>query len=545
MTGLLWLALGGATVSPLRGQDRPAADRPARALSPTAEQIRAQLAKENSSVTKWYARHGHEPVWDAAHLRGLATFLQGLDRHGLQPGLFGLDRWIAAWNAPAASSAEAARTDIATTHLALYAIQALAYGFVDPGTVHPKWEPIARSVSPQDLLGEALRQGPGNFAAWLEKAAAPPDPRYWEMVETLERYRRIAQLGGWKALPSPPSPVGLNGPYRDIPLLRARLQAEGDLPADGARLRTKTIDASTWEGLKSFQFRHGIEPDGVMGPQTLAEMNKPAEDRVNTLIVNLDRLRWMPRAYEQAEHVEVNIGESALRLFRGGRPVKTIRVIVGQKGKHQTPVFHGKIQYLIFRPYWNVPLSIAKNEVVPEALKDPSYVSRENYEIVPGFGVAPSRALPATADNLQKVAAGQLSIRQGTGPHNALGLVKFIFPNDNSVYLHDTPDHSLFQRADRDFSHGCVRVSEPALLAEYALAANGDWSPGQIEAAMNDASRPDRRVNLKKSIPVYLIYWTSTAMNDGRIRFDQDIYGHDEVMRDRLGLGVRAVARPE
>jgi murein L,D-transpeptidase YcbB/YkuD len=359
------------------------------------------------------------------------------------------------------------------------------------------------------------------------------------MVKTLARYRKIDSLGGWRDLPATAEPAGPGTSYPELSLLRSRLQAEGDLPPSTFKKSRKSeIDQRTSDAIKSFQFRHGIEPDGYIGSATLAELNTSTRQRVNQLIINIDRLRWMPRAWEQVEHIEVNIAESALRLFDQRRQVTVMPVIVGVKGKHQTPVFHGKIQHLFFRPYWNVPLSIAKTEIVPKALADPEgYMRSHNYQIVPSYGASSSQILPNTAANLQKCASGGLLIRQADGQNNSLGLVKFIFPNDSSVYLHDTPDHSLFQRADRDFSHGCVRVSRPDELANILLQRNGGWNMGSVQAAMQDVNNPNRKEDFSRPMPVYLIYWTSTIMNDGRVRFDQDMYGHDRIMYQKFGLG--------
>ena len=164
-------------------------------------------------------------------------------------------------------------------------------------------------------------------------------------------------------------------------------------------------------------------------------------------------------------------------------------------------------------------------------------MQKNNYEIIKAFGVGPDKTLPVTEANLKKVAAGSLLMRQGTGPENALGLVKFIFPNDNSVYLHDTPDHNLFKMADRDLSHGCVRVSRPDELADIVLQRNQEgWNLHKVRAAMKDESNPNNKVDLARPLPVYLMYWTSFIMGDGRVRFDQDIYGHDVVMKQRMRL---------
>ncbi|NNE93099.1 MAG: L,D-transpeptidase family protein [Verrucomicrobiales bacterium] len=507
----------------------------------SAKAIEAELSGDSGPLADWYKARNYKPVWDGDSLQGLAEFLRSLDRHGLRADLFRLPEWEATWRNPPREPKGKAAVDISTTHLALFAIQSLAYGFANPEDVHPKWKPIPRAVSTYRFLDEGLKQPGHRFATYMEKLVAPTDPRYWDLIETLERYRQIEQYGGWKPIPGTAEPVGPGEPYSHLVLLRARLQAEGDLRTIDPKKknRSKVLDAETAQALRSFQFRHGIAPDAVIGPQTLTELNKPASERINMLIINIDRLRWMPRDYEQAERLEANIAESVLRLQANRRTVTSMEIIVGKKGETQTPVFHGDVKYLIFRPYWNIPLSIAKNELVPEALQDPQYMAKNDYQIVAGYGDAPDRILPNTTANLQKVADGALRMRQGTGPGNALGLVKFIFPNENSVYLHDTPDHSLFKATDRDFSHGCVRVSRPDELADLLLRRNGGWNLPMVQAAMDDTSQPNRRVDFKTPIPVYLVYWTSTIMDDGRVRFDQDIYGHDIDMLEKFGLVER------
>ena len=347
-----------------------------------------------------------------------------------------------------------------------------------------------------------------------------------------------------ESLPDPGKILKVGDSYAGVGLLRARLRAEGDLPETASRVVPLTYDAETAKAVEAFQFRHGIDPDGVIGPQTLTELNGPVSHRISALMVNLERLRWLPdpEISSDAPRIEVNIAESSLRMYRGRRRVETLRVIVGKKGEHQTPIFHGKIRHLIFRPYWNVPASIARKEIGPIATDDPDYLVRNNYEIVPAFGVAPSAALPIHEGTVAAMIQGRYSLRQASGPKNALGLVKFIFPNDSAVYLHDTPNRTLFDRTDRDFSHGCVRVSNPARLAEFTLEANGDWAFDRIDRALNDKTRPNHQVNLAESIPVYLTYRTVAILDDGRVRFDQDIYEHDRPLRARLGLG--AAARP-
>ncbi|MEX2581266.1 MAG: L,D-transpeptidase family protein [Verrucomicrobiales bacterium] len=508
-----------------------------------AQEINAHIgnaaAKAGNGIANWYQARGNNSVWDGERIGGLAEFIKSLDDHGLSPSLFQFDTWDAEWRSPSPDPSERAAVEVGTTQLALYAIQSLAYGFVDPTEVHPKWDEIPRKVSAYQFLEQALQQPPSQFASFLLESVPPHDRRYEDMVQTLAKYRRIESLGGWRSLLATPEPAGPGSKYPDLKLLRSRLQAEGDLPSGaGGKKRDSVIDERTGDAIKSFQFRHGIEPDGFLGTQTLQELNIPTRQRINTLIVNIDRLRWMPRSWEQVEHIEVNIAESALRLFNNRRQVTVMPVIVGVKGKHQTPVFHGKIQHLIFRPYWNVPHSIAKTELVPEALKNPAgYMAEHNYQLVESYGVSDSQALPVTVENLQRAASGSLLMRQSSGPNNSLGLVKFIFPNDSSVYLHDTPDHTLFERADRDFSHGCVRVARPDELATLLLQRDDrNWNVNAVRASMEDVGNPNRKEEFGTSMPVYLGYWTSTIMSDGRVRFDQDMYGHDRVMFQKFGL---------
>lgn len=502
--------------------------------------IQVEANKAKGGIDSWYKARNYSAVWSGEYLGGLAQFIKGLDAHGLAPNLFQLDAWDAQWRAPSPDPRARAAVEVGTTQLALYAIQALAYGYVDPGSVHPKWADIPRKVTAYHFLDQALQQSPSQFATFLLTRVPPQDDRYNGMIEKLATYRKIDSLGGWRNLPSTAAPAGPGTEYAELRLLQSRLQAEGDLPAGGItskKARKATIDQRTSEAIKSFQFRHGIDPDGYIGAQTLVELNTPTRNRVNTLIINIDRLRWMPRAYEESEHIEVNIAESALRMFDSRRQITVMPVIVGVKGKHQTPIFHGDIQHLFFRPYWNVPLSIAKTEIVPKALSNPEgYMSSHNYQLVPSYGASYNQILPNTTSNLQKAASGSLLIRQSSGPDNSLGLVKFIFPNDSSVYLHDTPDHSLFQATDRDFSHGCVRVSRPDELASLLLQRNGGWNLDSVRAAMQDTNNPNRKENFSRPMPVYLVYWTSTIMNDKRVRFDQDIYGHDAILFQKFGL---------
>jgi murein L,D-transpeptidase YcbB/YkuD len=500
--------------------------------------IASQAAKSGKGIASWYAARRNQPVWNGENLGGLAQFIQSLDAHGLSPELFQFRAWDAQWRNPSPDANKRAEVEVGTTQLALYAIQSLAYGFVDPTAVHSKWSPISRQVTAYQFLDDALRQGPSNFAGTLLQKVPPQDTRYAEMVKTLKRYREIDALGGWRDLPASAQPIGPGSKYAGVSLLTARLQAEGDLPGGTARSKKSEVDQRTGDAIKSFQFRHGIEPDGFIGAETLAELNTPTSRRIAQIIINIDRLRWMPRTWEDPEHIEVNIAENALRVYKGVTELSVMPVVVGKKGVSETPVFHGKVQDVYFRPTWNVPTSIARRLLVPAALAyeggPDAYMRSHNYQIVSSYGS--SSALANTVDNLNKVASGGLLMRQGSGPKNSLGLIKFIFPNDSAVYLHDTNMPELFQRADRDFSSGCVRVARPVELAQYILRHNPGWNAQNIRALMDDVSVTDKRERLNKTTSVYLVYWTCTIMGDRRVRFDRDIYGHDATLYQKFGL---------
>ncbi len=505
--------------------------------------IQAQAAKAGSGINGWYKARNYAPVWSGEHLGGLAQFIQSLEAQGLSPELFQLAAWDAQWRNPSADPAKRASVEVGTTQLALYAIQSLAYGFVDPRQVHPKWAEIPRQVTAYQFLDQALQKPGSQLASHLLQVVPPQDTRYQELVKTLARYRELNRLGGWRDLPATANPAGPGTKYPELNLLTSRLQAEGDLPGGAAKSRKGEIDNRTGEAIKSFQFRHGIEPDGFIGAETLIELNTDVSHRVNEIIINIDRLRWMPRTWDVAEHIEVNIAESALRIYANQRETAVMKVVVGMKGISETPVFHGKVQDVYFRPTWNVPTSIARRKLIPAALSAPEgpdgYMRSNNYQVITSYGS--SGSLPNTVDNLNKVASGGLLMRQGSGPNNSLGLIKFIFPNDSAVYLHDTNHPELFGRADRDYSSGCVRVERPVDLAMFILRNNPGWSPQSIRATMDDPNVNDRRERLSKTTSVYLNYWTCTIMGDRRVRFDRDIYGHDNTMFQKFGLQTQAL----
>jgi murein L,D-transpeptidase YcbB/YkuD len=282
------------------------------------------------------------------------------------------------------------------------------------------------------------------------------------------------------------------------------------------------------EGVKRFQIRHGLELDGILGKGTQAALRVPLAWRVRQIELALERLRWLPDLGDR-RLIAINIPMFRLWAWDStppnDAPSLAMDVIVGRALSTQTPVFDEEMREVIFRPYWNVPRSILRNEILPILERDPDYLRRQNMEIVREAGDN-AQPVEATAGNLVLLRQGALRVRQRPGPHNALGLVKFVFPNEEDVYMHGTPAQALFSRSRRDFSHGCVRVEDPVALAEWALKEHPEWTRDRILSAM--AGTQSFHVSLARPIQVILFYTTAVVMpGDGTIHFADDIYHHD------------------
>jgi murein L,D-transpeptidase YcbB/YkuD len=310
----------------------------------------------------------------------------------------------------------------------------------------------------------------------------------------------------------------------------------GDLPADAPL----TDDVQTYAGplvdaVKRFQRRHGLDDDGRLGPDTMRQLNVPLQDRVRQLQLTLERWRWLPAEFS-APPIIVNIPDFRLRaLDENNKVVMDMRVVVGKAMRTQTPVFSRDMIYVVLRPYWNVPPSILRGEIVPAIGRDRGYIARKNYEVTTFDGKVVTSG--DVSDNvLAQLRAGKLTVRQKPGPANALGLVKLIFPNEHNVYLHSTPSQDLFSRSRRDFSHGCIRVEKPAELAAWVLRNNSGWTLERVKQGMQ-SGKDDVTVNLVKRVPVFIVYGTALAYENGDVHFSNDIYGHDAKLAAELAKG--------
>jgi murein L,D-transpeptidase YcbB/YkuD len=463
----------------------------------------------------------------------LTAALEEARAKGLDPGDYGaalFRSWFGGQpGAPRRSDCEASLLDLALTVSAMRYIADLRSGRVDPKRldmhldVGPKRLPLeefvaelARSADPEALLARA----------------EPPFRRYRALLQALDRYRRLMEdpeLSRPLALPERSLRPG--DAYPDLPRLMYKLRRLGDLPRGTAVGRSTGIYTEELsEAVRRFQRRHGLQDDGVAGKATFAELNVPMGERVRQIVLTLERWRWMP---DDLGHrpVVINLPEYRLYAFeadgrRGYRLDLEMDVIVGEAyRRHQTPVFRGRLRQVVFAPYWNVPYSILRRELYPKIEADSDYLTRNQFEIVERFDPG-ALALEVNPDNVARLLSGELKLRQRPGPQNALGVAKFLFPNDHAVYLHGTPAKRLFDKSRRDFSHGCIRLADAPHFAAHVLRQEPDWDRARVDALV--AQGEWQRVDLSNPLDVYILYATAVADPDGTVRFFRDIYGHDE-----------------
>ena len=293
-----------------------------------------------------------------------------------------------------------------------------------------------------------------------------------------------------------------------IAKIKSRLYKLGDYHGDTL---DRTYDKALKTGLQQFQIRHGLFSDGILDKITTNELNAPLRSRIEQILVNMERSRWLPLSMDE-DYIGVNIPEFKLHVYHADSLLWSCNVVVGQT-VHQTSVFYGEIKYIVFSPYWNVPESIVKKEIIPGIKKEPDYINNHQMEIT-----GEHNGLPV--------------VRQKPGPENSLGLVKFLFPNSYHIYLHDTPSKLLFEKSTRAFSHGCIRVMEPVKLASFLLSGNKDWNLDKIGLAMHSGKQ--QFLTIRKPVPVFIAYFTAFVDRDNKLNFRKDIYHLDEHMADMI-----------
>jgi murein L,D-transpeptidase YcbB/YkuD len=476
-------------------------------------------------IGAFYQQRDFTPAWiqgraPRPQMDALIRAVHAAEREGLDPELYSaslLDRRKQEASKGFLTSkgfdpGEAVAMDVWLSWLYLKLASDLASGVSDLAHADPSWKISPKSFDPLPRLEAALRD---NRVAESLFELTPTHHDYRALQKVLQDYRRQAAGGGW---PDVPSALRLKAGQTTLQAaaLARRLAASGDYPgAVPPEGRSVAYGPDLQEAVRRFQRRHGLADDGVAGPALASELNVPLEARIRQIELNLERWRWLPRELGDP-YILVNIPEMRLEVWEHGAVPISMRVVVG-KPDTQTPIFNDTMTYLVFAPYWNVPTDIAAKETLPAVLRDPGFLNRMNMEVVDASGEA------IDPESIDLESPDSYRFRQRPGTSNALGLVKFMFPNQFNVYLHDTPADSLFERASRSLSHGCVRLEEPQRLAEYVLRDQQEWTADRIREAMHGDE--ERTVKLKHPIPVYLGYWTTRVSGDGTVQFRKDVYG--------------------
>ena len=431
------------------------------------------------------------------------------------------------------SEDELAEFDLALTVSVMRYVSDLHFGRANPGIFHSEFDPGHEQFDLPSFLQQRLLPS-ADVKTALEEIE-PPYEGYRRAEQALQRYVVLAHEDHGGLLPLTKKPIDPGGQYPAVAQLADLLRRLGDLP-EKAQL---TPDSTAYTGalvdaVKHFQVRHGLDPDGRLGKGTLTELNTPLADRIQQLQLTLERWRWVPHNFPRPPIV-VNIPEFELRALGASfRTELEMKVVVGRAYHHQTPVFAANMKQVIFRPYWNVPLSIQRAELVPKLDRDSSYLMKNRYEVVTPQGKVVTNGI-VDQPTLAQLRSGTLRIRQTPGPENALGLVAFMFPNEYDVYLHGTPAMELFAKSRRDFSHGCIRAENPQELAAWVLRNQPEWTPQKISAAMNGSKTI--YLSLEQPIPVLIVYATAVVLANGEVRFFEDIYQQDAELAALLAKG--------
>lgn len=481
-----------------------------------------------------------QPLWrDRTRVDALLAALRGLADDGLNPDDYHV-RTLAALQpriAAGASPFEAAEFDLLATDAFVVALYHLYLGKVDPTSVEATWNFDPRAVKDAEAL-EFLREAidAGRIAGAFDDVR-PKHYLYDAGRRALAEYRAIEARGGWQPVPAGPKlePGAIDV---RVPALRRRLAATGDYagpPSDGA-----TYDGALVAAVKAFQSRHLMTADGVVGVGTLREMNVPASGRIDQLRVNLERARWVLHEIHGPDLVVVDVAGFNARFLRDGKTIFSSKVIVG-KPFRQTPIFRANIEYVVLNPTWTVPPTILDQDVLPGMRRGENVLARKGLSV---YDRENRRVDPASID--WKRYNGRnfpYFLRQDAGDDNALGRAKVMFPNPHLVYLHDTPSRELFDRDERTFSSGCIRVQKILELVTLLLHDPQRWSAAELAKIV--ATGQTRTVTLPQKVPVLLIYWTADRDDAGRVVFKRDPYGRDAPLKRALDAPFRFGTRAQ
>ncbi len=496
------------------------------------------------TVARYYESQQFQAKWvDPARLDLLLASLFELLNDGLEPNDYHVETLQSYRSqlrrAKALPVHEQANLEVLATDAMMLGLYHLYLGKVNPEKLSSQWNFSSKPVDVErgfEALTRALDSG--QIRETFQRAR-PQHVWYQRGRERLKDYRALAALGGWPTIPEGPTlKPGLTDSR--VTTMRARLQVTKDYVAgrttpattspanapgatDPAAPGPDFYDAELEAAVKHFQERHGLTADGAVGPATRAAMNVPVEDRIDQMRVNLERGRWVLHEVK-GDLVLVNVAGFDVAYFRDDEPVWTSKVIVGRPYR-ETPIFKSLITYVVFNPTWTIPPTILVKDKLPVIKRDPGYLKRNNIRVIDSRG----REVDPHSVNWSQYGAGRMppyQLRQDPGEDNALGLVKIMFPNPHMVYLHDTPAKSLFEKDERTFSSGCIRVEKAFELAELVLNDPAQWNQQTMAEVV--ATKKMRTVNLAKPVPVLILYWTAQPRPDGQVIFRNDVYGRDK-----------------
>ena len=489
-----------------------------------------------------YGQKDHRPLWIDASLQlkkaqVLAEAIWRAREDGLSPQDYHLKTIVNLLHdvreqsftaGPASVPAELwADLDLILTDAFLLYASHLAAGRVNPETLHTDWRINPGDMDLVALLDDAATTG--DIDSVLERAR-PAHNGYQILRGALARLRDLAAAGGWPVL-APMKTLRPGERSAAVEVLRRRLALSGDLDSRDATTDPHFFDASLAAVVKQFQYRNGLKADSIVGPDTQARLTIPVEERIRRVVLNLERWRWLPHDLG-VRYIIVNTADFKLEAVENGQVVLQMRVVVGRPAR-RSPVFSAMMTHWVINPYWNVPTTIAVEDILPEIQKDNAYLTKRGFRVFANWNVDAPEVDPTTV-NWQAYHANRFPfrIRQDPGPSNELGRIKFMFPNPFAVYLHDTPDRTLFQRVQRDFSSGCIRVEAPVALATFVMAGNQRWRADAIRRRIQTGET--QTVRLKRPVPVHLLYMTAWADQTGVVHYRNDIYNRDRELEQAL-----------
>jgi murein L,D-transpeptidase YcbB/YkuD len=511
-----------------------AASSPADAQSIAYKQSVAEVAVTNEAVRAFYKERNYKGIWttdrDRARRNAFLDALKSSATHGLPTAAYDHNEWKKKFNT-ARTARDRGKLEVETTMLFLKYAAAIQSGFINPRSIAEDMA-MKRPIRDQaSLLNAVTKSNPKAFF----KALPPKSPEYARLLKEKLKLEMVLGAGGWgSAIKAKKLEPGDGGTA--VVALRNRLVRMGYMKKSAS----STFDAKLQKAVQAYQVDNGLSADGVAGQGTIKAMNTPAQARLQQVIVGLERLRWLNKPLGK-RHIIVNQAEFKARIFDNGKPTFETRVVVGKPRKDQrTPEFSDVMTHLIVNPTWHVPKSIAQKEYLPMLKKNPASIAGQGLVMTDFHG---RRVDPADINASQySIGNFPFDLKQPPGSRNALGTVKFMFPNKFNIYLHDTPSKSLFSRASRAFSHGCIRVARPHDLA-YAILAKQSANPKAVFQSARD-SNVETQIDLQQSIPVHLTYRTVWVTPKGRVNYRVDIYGRDTAIfkaMSKAGVQIRAL----